>query len=145
MNSSAWGTVWGKGTSPKAAALRMAQAAARCGATRERGAIFANCIGTLCDPVRKVRSLYNYIGSLEFPVGMYYCNLGRKSEQENAIVATQLPTRPLGAIRGQWPPSHASAWLKQQFSKMRNLPGMKIFKSQWIPEVKDSLGNGNSL
>lgn len=79
----------------------MAQAAARCGAIRERRAISANCIGTLCDPVRKVKSLYNYIGFMEFPVGMYYCNLGQKSEQENAIMTTQLPNRPLGAIGGQ--------------------------------------------
>lgn len=107
-------------------------------------AIFDNCIGTLCDLVRKVKSLYNYIGFLEFPVGMYYWNLGRKSKQENAIMATQLPTRPLGAIRGQWPTSRASAWLMQQFSKMRNLLEMKICKGQGTTELKDSLGNGNS-
>lgn len=84
----------------------MAQAAERCGAIRECGAMLANCIGTLSDPARKVKSLYNYIGFLEFPVGMDYCG---KSEQENAIMATQLPTRALGAPRGQGPPSHAAA------------------------------------
>lgn len=87
----------------------MGQAAARCGATREYRAMFDNCIGTLSDLVRKVKSLYNYIGSLKFPVGMHHCKSGRKSEQEKAIVTTQLPTRALGATRGQWPPSRASA------------------------------------
>lgn len=86
------------------------------GASREHRAMSENCTGTRCDLVRKVKSLYNSIGSLEFPVGMYYCNLGRKSEQEKAITTSQLPTRPLGAITGHWPPSRASAWLMQQFS-----------------------------
>lgn len=71
--------------------------------------MFDNCISTLCDLVRKVKSLYNYIGSLEFPVGIYYSNLSWKSKQENAIMTIQLPTRPLGGNYRTMANFHASA------------------------------------
>lgn len=72
--------------------------------------IFDNCVSTLCDLVRKVKWLYNCIGSLEFPVGIYYSNLSQKSKQESTTMTIQLPTRPLGGNYGTMANFHASAW-----------------------------------
>lgn len=72
--------------------------------------IFDNCVSTLCDLVRKVKWLYNCIGSLEFPVGIYYSNLSRKSKQESTTMTIQLPTRPSGGNYRTTANFHASAW-----------------------------------